>query len=94
MEGTVAKPSSPSVRFTALLKPTIKKYVTTTWNMPSGIARSLKYGISNDVCTSSVAETASSTIGHEKDANPVLAHATAASFVNEALTGLQPYPDY
>ena len=39
-------------------------------------------------CTSSVAETASSTIGHEKDSNPVLAHATAASFVNEALTGL------
>ena len=45
-------------------------------------------------CTSSVAETASSTIGHEKQSNPVLAHATAASFVNEALTGLQPYPDY
>ena len=45
-------------------------------------------------CTSSVAETAASTIGNEKRSNPVLAHPTAASFVQEALTGLQPYPDY
>ena len=45
-------------------------------------------------CTSSVAETAASTIGAEKRSNPVLAHPTAASFVQEALTGLQPYPDY
>lgn len=45
-------------------------------------------------CTSSVAETAASTIGHEKRSSPVLAHPTAASFVQEALTGLQPYPDY
>ena len=53
----IARPSRPSVRFTALLKPTIKKYVTTIWNMPRGIARSLKYGINNEVCTSSVAVT-------------------------------------
>ncbi len=51
----IASPSSPSVRLTALLKPTMNKKVTTTWNMPSGKARSLKYGISRDVLISSEA---------------------------------------
>jgi hydroxyacylglutathione hydrolase len=45
-------------------------------------------------CTSSVAKTAASTIGREKQTSPVLAHLTEASFVVEALSGLQPYPDY
>lgn len=45
-------------------------------------------------CTSSVAESAASTIGHEKQTSPVLAHATEASFVSSALSDLEPYPDY
>ena len=45
-------------------------------------------------CTSSVAETAASTIGREKESSPVLAHPDVESFVADALTGLQPYPDY
>ena len=45
-------------------------------------------------CTTSAAETAASTIGHEKRTSPVLAHTDADSFVADALTGLQPYPDY
>ena len=53
----IARPSRPSVRLTAFEKPTIKKYVTTTWKIPRGIIRSLKYGISNEVEISSVAVT-------------------------------------
>ena len=45
-------------------------------------------------CTSSVAETAASTIGKEKRTSPVLAHETEDSFVTEALNDLEPYPDY
>lgn len=45
-------------------------------------------------CTSSVAETAASTIGREKLTSPVLSHPDVESFVEDALTGLQPYPDY
>lgn len=45
-------------------------------------------------CTASVAETTTSTIGAEKHSNPVLAHSSERSFVVEALTDLQPYPDY
>lgn len=45
-------------------------------------------------CTSSAAETAASTIGHERRTSTVLAHPDADSFVEDVLTGLQPYPDY
>ena len=53
----IARPSSPSVKLTAFEKPTIKKYVTTTWKTPRGIVKSLKYGISNEVEISSAAVT-------------------------------------
>ncbi len=45
-------------------------------------------------CTASVAETTTSSIGTEKHSNPLLAHSSEDSFVVEALTDLQPYPDY
>jgi hydroxyacylglutathione hydrolase len=45
-------------------------------------------------CTASVAETTTSSIGSEKSSNPVLGHATEDSFVVDALSDLQPYPDY
>ncbi|MEA3502211.1 MAG: MBL fold metallo-hydrolase [Actinomycetota bacterium] len=45
-------------------------------------------------CTASVAETTTSSIGTEKRSNPVLGHSSEDSFVAEALSGLQPYPDY
>jgi hydroxyacylglutathione hydrolase len=45
-------------------------------------------------CTSSAAETAASTIGHERRTSPVLAHTTAESFIDAALRDLSPYPDY
>jgi glyoxylase-like metal-dependent hydrolase (beta-lactamase superfamily II)/rhodanese-related sulfurtransferase len=45
-------------------------------------------------CTASVAETDTSSIGLEKRSNPVLGHSSEDSFVAEALSGLQPYPDY
>ena len=41
----MARPSSPSVRFTALLMPTIMKYVSTTNDAaPMGTAKFLKNG--------------------------------------------------
>ena len=42
--GTIAKPSSPSVKLTALLVPTITKYVSGKNSKPSGNATSLKNG--------------------------------------------------
>ena len=45
-------------------------------------------------CTASVAETSTSSIGAERQSNPVLDHTTVDSFVAEALSDLQPYPDY
>ena len=42
--GMMARPSRPSVRFTALEKPTIQKYATTTNRPPSGTAKSLSSG--------------------------------------------------
>ncbi len=45
-------------------------------------------------CTASVAETTTSSIGTEKRSNPVLGHSSEDSFVVEALSDLQPYPDY
>ena len=67
--------------------------VTRLGALPGNVALYPTHG-AGSFCTSSVAETASSTIGNEKRSNPVLAHPTAASFVAQALTGLQPYPDY
>ena len=67
--------------------------VTRLGALPDNVALYPTHG-AGSFCTSSVAETASSTIGNEKRSNPVLAHPTAASFVAQALTGLQPYPDY
>jgi glyoxylase-like metal-dependent hydrolase (beta-lactamase superfamily II)/rhodanese-related sulfurtransferase len=67
--------------------------VTRLGDLPDNVALYPTHG-AGSFCTSSVAETASSTIGNEKRSNPVLAHPTVASFVTEALTGLQPYPDY
>lgn len=45
-------------------------------------------------CTSSVAGTAASTIGHERRTSSVLSHTTPESFIAAALGDLQPYPDY
>ncbi len=45
-------------------------------------------------CTASVAETSTSSIGSERLSNPMLGHATEDAFVIEALSDLQPYPDY
>ncbi len=67
--------------------------VTRLGGLPDNVALYPTHG-AGSFCTSSVAETASSTIGRENRSNPVLAHPTAASFVAQALTGLQPYPDY
>src|SRR5690606_26469623 len=47
--GMIASPSRPSVRFTALEKPTIQKYATTTKPTPSGIATTLSKGRKNVV---------------------------------------------
>ena len=44
-DGMIARPSRPSVRFTALLMPTIMRYVSATKPTPeSGTAKSLKNG--------------------------------------------------
>ena len=44
-EGMIARPSSPSVRFTALLMPTIMKYESTMKDAaPIGTAKCLKKG--------------------------------------------------
>ena len=67
--------------------------VTRLAELPREVALYPTHG-AGSFCTSSVAESAASTIGREVRSNPVLAHTTAASFVVEALTGLQPYPDY
>lgn len=67
--------------------------VTRLGALPENVALYPTHG-AGSFCTSSVAETASSTIGAEKRSNPALAHPTATSFVTQALTGLQPYPDY
>ena len=67
--------------------------VTRLGGLPDNVALYPTHG-AGSFCTSSVAETASSTVGNEKRSNPVLAHPTAASFVTDVLTGLQPYPDY
>jgi glyoxylase-like metal-dependent hydrolase (beta-lactamase superfamily II)/rhodanese-related sulfurtransferase len=61
--------------------------------LPDSVALYPTHG-AGSFCTSSVAETAASTIGDEKRSNPVLAHPSAESFVRDVLTGLQPYPDY
>src|SRR5690606_35079334 len=45
----IARPSRPSVRLTALEKPTIQKYATTTKNAPSGIATFFSSGTKNVV---------------------------------------------
>ena len=49
MTGTVASPSSPSVRFTALPAPTMMKAPNTTKNQPSGSTSSLKNGKVSEV---------------------------------------------
>jgi glyoxylase-like metal-dependent hydrolase (beta-lactamase superfamily II)/rhodanese-related sulfurtransferase len=67
--------------------------VTRLAELPRDVALYPTHG-AGSFCTSSVAESASSTVGREVRSNPVLAHTTAASFVADALTGLQPYPDY
>ncbi len=67
--------------------------VTRLADLPDRVALYPTHG-AGSFCTSSVAATAASTIGNEKRSNPVLAHPTVESFVQEALTGLQPYPDY
>src|SRR3546814_1691120 len=45
----IARPSRPSVRLTALEKPTIQKEATTTKNTPSGIATFFSSGTKNVV---------------------------------------------
>ena len=45
-------------------------------------------------CTASVTETTTSSIGSEKQSNPVLGHSSEDAFVVEVLSDLQPYPDY
>jgi rhodanese-related sulfurtransferase len=67
--------------------------VTRLADLPDRVALYPTHG-AGSFCTSSIAETAASTIGNERRSNPVLAHPTVESFVQEALTGLQPYPDY
>src|ERR1043166_4996420 len=48
--GMIARPSSPSVRFTALLAPTITRYDQGMKKMPSWIATSLNIGTISAVC--------------------------------------------
>ena len=67
--------------------------VTRLAELPDGVGLYPTHG-AGSFCTSSAAETAASTIGHERRSSPVLAHADADSFVEDALAGLQPYPDY
>ena len=45
-------------------------------------------------CTTSAAETTTSSIGTEKRSNPMLGFASEDAFVVASLSGLQPYPDY
>lgn len=67
--------------------------VTRLAQLPDAVGLYPTHG-AGSFCTSSAAETASSTIGREKETSPVLAHPDVESFVTTALTGLQPYPDY
>jgi len=67
--------------------------VTRLAQLPDAVGLYPTHG-AGSFCTSSVAETAASTIGREKETSPVLAHPDVESFVEDALTGLQPYPDY
>ena len=67
--------------------------VTRLAQLPDAVGLYPTHG-AGSFCTSSVAETAASTIGREKRTSPVLAHPDVESFVADALTGLQPYPDY
>ncbi len=62
----MARPSRPSVRFTALEKPTIQKYATSTNTGPSGKAKSFSSG------TNSVVALATSALrySHSAAANP------------------------
>ena len=45
-------------------------------------------------CTSTVAGAHTSTIGQERQGNPVLQYADRDSFIDDQLAGLQPYPSY
>ena len=67
--------------------------VTRLAQLPDAVGLYPTHG-AGSFCTSSVAETAASTIGRERLTSPVLAHPNAESFVADALSGLQPYPDY
>ena len=49
MTGTMARPSSPSVRLTALLAPTMTKTAIGTKNQPSAISRSFMNGTARPV---------------------------------------------
>lgn len=67
--------------------------VTRLAGLPDGVALYPTHG-AGSFCTASVAAASTSSIGSEKRSNPVFGHATVDSFVAEALSGLQPYPDY
>lgn len=67
--------------------------VTRLASLPGRVALYPTHG-AGSFCTASVAETTTSSIGAEQRSNPVLAHTTVDSFVAEALSDLQPYPDY
>ena len=54
--GTMASPSSPSVRFTALPAPTMTKAPNTRKNQPSGSSQSLKNGKVSDDANGSAPE--------------------------------------
>src|SRR5512132_3129172 len=60
-DGMIARPSRPSVRLTALLDPTITKYVSGMNRMPSGITTCLKNGTYNVVSGGACAVTYSAT---------------------------------
>ena len=53
--GRIASPSSPSVRFTALLDPTMTKYAKTTYPHPRSSMTSLKNGTMSWVSAGSLA---------------------------------------
>ena len=52
MQGSIAKPSRPSVRFTALLDPVITKMTQGIKNIPKYKAKSLKNGAVNIISIS------------------------------------------
>ena len=75
--GTMARPSSPSVRFTALPAPTMMNMAKTTKNQPRLITSSLKNGNTSDVAKVGMAGTCAS-LTRMTQATPAMTASTSS----------------